>query len=310
MKPTLRQLEYLVAIADTGRFSDAAERLNVAQPSLSTQVADAETQLGATLFERSRAGAYPTPIGEQVIRRARYILRQMEDLKAIAAHGETGLFGRVRLGVLPTIGPYLLPRCTKPIHARFPELRLSINDAATDRLASMLEQGLLDAAVSTLEDHPGCEGVTLFSERLWIAVEPEDPLAATSQPVQLDDLKERGFLTLGLGHRLTKLVQQLAYRAGGYVASDYEGTSLDAIRHMAALGAGIAVLPDLYVQCEARRDDSLVFRPIEDPRANRDIALVWRRNSPIRDGLELLAEIMRDAARGALGQQKTRQTGA
>lgn len=300
MKPTLRQLEYLVAIADSGRFSEAAERLNVAQPSLSTQVADAEAQLGATLFERSRSGAYPTPIGEQVIRRARYILRQMEDLKEIAAHGETGLFGRVRLGVLPTIGPYLLPRCTKPMHSRFPDLRLSINDAATDRLASMLEQGLLDAAVSTLEDHPGCSGVTLFSEKLWIAVEPADPLASTTRPVTLEELKERGFLTLGLGHRLTKLVQELAYRAGGYVASDYEGTSLDAIRHMAALGAGIAVLPDLYVQCEARRDDSLVFRQIDDPRAGRDISLVWRRQSPIREGLELLAEIMQDAARRVL----------
>ena len=304
MKPTLRQLEYLVAIADTGRFSEAAERLNVAQPSLSTQVADAEAQLGVILFERSRAGAYPTPIGEQVIRRARYILRQMEDLKELARHGGTGLFGRVRLGVLPTIGPYLLPRCTRLLHTRFPDLRLNIHDAATDTLASMLDQGLLDAAVSTMEDHPGCRGLSLFHENLWIATDPQSPLAHTSEPVQLDDLQGSEFLTLGLGHRLTRLVQELAYQAGAHVSTDYEGTSLDAIRNMAALGAGVAVLPDLYVNVEARRDPGLVFRRIDHPRAQREISLVWRQQSPISDGLELLSEIMRDAAATALKTQK------
>ncbi|MDF1768896.1 LysR substrate-binding domain-containing protein [Maricaulis sp.] len=296
MRPTLRQLQYLVATADTGRFSDAAERLHVSQPSLSAQIAEAESHLGAIVFERGRHGARMTPLGAEIVRRARYVLRQMEDMQSIAKSGGLGLYGRVRMGVLPTIGPYLLPRATGALHREFPELRLSIREESTVELQDKLTDGQMDVLISTPEDHSPTDSAHLFRESLWVAVPSDDPLAAEAGPLDLDQLAGRPVLTLGMGHRLTSLVSELAHAAGAFVSTDYEGTSLDAIRHMAALGAGVAVLPQLYVTCEARRDDVLVYRRIDTPMAERNIALVWRQGSPLTDGLQQLADALRTAA--------------
>ena len=300
MRPTFRQLEYLVAIDDTGRFSSAAHSMHVSQPSLSAQVAEAENHLGFKVFERGRHGAVATPLGRELLTRAREVLQSMSDIKRLAQYGRDGLVGQVRLGVLPTIGPYLLPRCTAQLHARYPQLRLSIREESSVVLNQTLSEGRMDVVISAPEDHPGCISEPLFQERLWIAVPPDDPLAGARTPVDLGQLTGRAFLTLGLGHRLNKLVAELAERSGGHLPADYEGTSLDAIRHMAALGAGLAVLPELYVRCEAERDNSLVFRRIDDPDAQRDIALIWRQGSPLSTGFSAVAGIMRDAARTAL----------
>ncbi len=300
MRPTLRQLQYIVAVADTGRFSEAAQQLFVSQPSLSAQVAEAEAHLGTMVFERNRSGVLLTPVGQEIVRRARYILRQVEEMKSVAEHGGGGLYGQIKLGVLPTIGPYLLPRVTVKLHEEFPDLRLGIRDEATVHLARRLVEGQLDTVVSTQEDHPGMIAEPLFSEHLWIAVPPEDELAQNNGAVSLEALAGRPFLTLGLGHRLTMLVQGLAHRAGAHVSADYEGTSLDAIRHMAAMGSGIAILPDLYVFCEARRDDSVVFRRIEDLDASREISLIWRENSPLDASFRALARVLREGAEAIL----------
>ena len=296
MRPTFRQLEYLVAVDDTGRFSTAAHSLHVSQPSLSAQIAEAESHLGFKVFERGRHGAIPTPLGRELLERARAVLKSMSDIKRLAQYGQDGLIGQVRLGVLPTIGPYLLPRCTGQLHARYPQLRLSIREESSVVLNQTLNEGRMDIVISAPEDHPGCVSEHLFHERLWIAVPPDDPLAARRGPVTLDEMSGRGFLTLGLGHRLNRLVADLAERAEGHLPADYEGTSLDAIRHMAALGAGIAVLPELYVRCEGERDNSLVHRRIDDPGAQRDIALIWRQDSPLATGFRAIADVMKDAA--------------
>ena len=124
MRPTLRQLQYLVAISETGKFNLAARRMNVSQPSLSAQIADMEAELNATLVERGRHGAVMTPAGEQVVRRARQILHLVEELKAMHTGGPDGLSGHIRLGVIPSVGPYLLPNATKALHQMFPQLRL------------------------------------------------------------------------------------------------------------------------------------------------------------------------------------------
>ena len=305
MRPTLRQLQYLVATAETGRFSDAAEQLNVSQPSLSAQIAEAEAHLGATVFERGRHGARLTPLGAEIVRRARYVLRQMEDMQSIARSGGLGLYGRVRMGVLPTIGPYLLPRATAALHNVFPDLRLSIREESTVELQDKLSDGRMDVLISTPEDHPSSESDHLFRESLWIAVPAGDELARHTSAIKLDALADRPILTLGMGHRLTSLVVELAHAAGAFVETDYEGTSLDAIRHMAALGAGVAVLPQLYVTCEARRDDFLVYRRIDAPIAERNIALVWRQGSPLHEGFTQLASVLRSAAITALSPEQS-----
>lgn len=300
MRPTLRQMQYLIAIADTGKFGEAARAVNVSQPSLSAQIAEMEASLGVALVERSRRGAMLTPAGEELVRRARGILREVEDLKAVAKLGRTELSGRLRLGVLPTIGPYLLPQTTGDLRARFPALRLSVREERTVDLDEHLQAGLFDTVISTPEDHPDTEYAHLFTERLYACAPPDDELTQGEGPIRLEHLKGRQLLTLGQGHRLSEITQDLATAAGAAVSSEYEGTSLDAIRLMSQLGAGIAILPSLYALSEAKRDRGLHVRLIDHPMARRDIALIWRETSPLAASLLSLSGCLQNAARKLL----------
>lgn len=296
MRPTLRQMQYLVAIAETGKFGDAAKRANVSQPSLSAQIADMETQLGTTLVERGRHGAFLTPLGEEAVKRARRVLRDVEDMKAFLQSGGASLAGRVRLGVLPTVGPYLLPAVTRQLHVEYPDLRLSVREERTIDLEAHLHDGRLDTVISSVEDHSDADHMPLFEESLWICAAPDDPLAQSAGDVRLTDLSGRALLTVGYGHRLNLTIQSIAEASGAHVSAEYEGTSLDAIRQMAEMGAGVAVFPSLYAMTEARRDPDLVVRRIDDPLARREISLIWRQTSPLADRLPRLAEEFKKAA--------------
>lgn len=302
MRPTLRQFQYIVAVADTGRFRDAAQQLGVSQPSLSEQISDAEAQLGVTLIERSRAGALLTPAGEEVVRRARIILTQVQDLKTVARQAEGDLAGRYRLGTLPTIGPYLLPSAVREIHRLYPDLRMSVREERTIDLDEKLNDGRLDLIISTAEDHLNSESIQLFDEQLYACAAPDDPIAAGTGPMSLSELKGREVLSLGYGHRLSLVVQKMAEAAGAHVSTEYEGTSLDAIRQMAGLGAGIAILPSLYALVEASKDPFQTLRPIEHPLARRQISLVWRAGSPLSGNIQKLGLVFRDVAHDLLEQ--------
>ncbi len=296
MRPTLRQLQYLVAVADTGRFGEAAKRLHVSQPSLSGQIAEIEAELGVSLIERGRHGALMTPLGQDIVERARLILRDVEDLKAAALLGAQDFAGRLKLGVLPSIGPYLLPTATKRLHAQFPDLRMSVREEKTTDLEAHLSHGQFDMIISTPEDHPGHSSVVLFTERLWACAAPDDPLSETSAPLPLSELKDRPLLTLGPGHRLSQSIAELARKAGGQVSEEYQGTSLDATRQMAIMGAGVAVLPSLYVKREAQRDRDVSLRPIDDVSAQRTISLIWRERSPLHQRFLEFAEVLHQTA--------------
>jgi LysR family hydrogen peroxide-inducible transcriptional activator len=302
MRPTLRQLQYLVAVSETGRFNLAARRMNVSQPSLSAQIADMEIELGTTLVERGRHGAVMTPAGEQVVRRARQILHLVEELRSMHAGGPNTLSGHIRLGVIPSIGPYLLPNATRSLHEMFPELRLSVHEGRTVDIDGNLRNGRLDLLISTAEDHPDCSFSPLFKEHLWICVPPDAPLANSRRPVRLRDLKGHSLLSLEHGHHMNLAIHDLARQSGAFVSTEYEGTSLDAIRQMAAMGAGIAVLPSLYALVEAKRDSALVVRRIDHRKAERDISLIWRDTSPMRDQYEQLADVLRQSANNLLSQ--------
>ena len=296
MRPTLRQMQYIVAVAETGRFGDAAARMNVSQPSLSTQIADVETLLGVTLFERGRRGALLTEKGGEFVQRARLILRQVEELSASMQRETSRFAGRVRLGTLPTIGPYLLPHAVQKLHKDYPALRLTVRDESTVALDAGLRDGRFDTVISTAQDHPGCASAPLFNEDMWICVSEDDPLAGREAPVKLSELEGRTLLTLGPGHRLSIIVQRLADRAGARVDGEYEGTSLDALRQMAATGTGVAILPRLYTRCEARRDPTLTLRRVADETSGRRISLVWRKSSPMSEEFTVIAELLRNTA--------------
>jgi LysR family transcriptional regulator, hydrogen peroxide-inducible genes activator len=293
-------MQYLIAIADTGKFGDAARHVNVSQPSLSAQIAEMEASLGVQLVERSRRGAMLTIAGQELVRRARNILREVEDLKAVARFGRAELSGRLRLGVLPTIGPYLLPLAASDLHKRFPDLRLSVREERTVDLDEHLQAGEFDTIISSAIDHENVHHEVLFSERLYVCAPAEDPLSRGEGPVRLKDLKGHALLTLGQGHRLNAIIRELAAASGAAVSSEYEGTSLDAIRLMAEMGAGVAILPSLYALSEARRNKGLNARLIDHPLARREVSLIWRDTSPLAASLQGLAGPLRAAAEKVL----------
>ncbi|MEO0883476.1 MAG: hydrogen peroxide-inducible genes activator [Pseudomonadota bacterium] len=296
MRPTLRQLQYLVAIADTGRFGDAAKRLHVSQPSLSAQIAEMEAELDCALLERGRSGAFLTPVGEEVVQRARLILSEVEDMKAVTRETALGLAGRLRLGVLPSVGPYLLPTATKRLHTEFPDLRLMVREEKTVDLETHLTNGAVDVIISTPDDHSAHTSEILFKETLWVCAAPDHPLSGSREPLPLSALSGQPLLSLGPGHRLSQHIAELARKAGGHVGEEYRGTSLDATRQMAVMGAGVAVLPSLYVKLEAQRDKDITVRPIDDKTAKRTIALIWRRQSPLANKFRALAQMLKETA--------------
>lgn len=300
MRPTLRQLQYLVAIADSGRFGEAAKKLHVSQPSLSAQVADIEAELGVSLIERGRHGALMTPIGQNIVDRARLILRDVEDLRSAALEGQHGFVGRLKLGVLPSIGPYLLPTAAKRLHAQFPDMRLSVREEKTTDLEAHLVSGLFDVIISTAEDHADHLSAQLFDEELWACAAPDDPISASTAPLNISALKDRQVLSLGPGHRLSELIGEVAQKGGGRVSEEYHGTSLDATRQMAIMGTGVAILPTLYVKREAQRDRDIVLRPIDHKMARRTISLIWRRGSPLTKRFGEIAETLKEISKELL----------
>ena len=295
MRPTLRQLEYIVTVHRLGRFGLAADLLGVSQPSLSAQIAAVESDLGHPLFTRNRSGVQATAKGEALITRAQAILRQVQDLRDEMA-SDAPFAGRLRLGVLPSIGPYLLPQVVKSLHDTHPDLRIAVREENTRDLESGLTTGRFDAIISTPEDHPNTRQTRLFRETLWVATATDDPLAAQPGPATAQALAGRTLLTLDTGHRLARIVYALAAQAGGTVSGDYEGTSLDSILLMAATGSGIAVIPDLFARRLAQSREEVTIKPLAMPAAYRDLALLCPATRPVAAGEDTLTAALLSAA--------------
>ncbi len=296
MRPTLRQMEYLVAVAETGTMNEAARMTHVSQPSLSSQLSDMEAYLGAPLIERSRTGATLTPLGKIMVARARIVLSQVRAMRDLAKDSSGSLAGILKLGTLPTVGPYLLPKTVKFLHETYPELKFEVREERTIDLQDDLMSGVLDVIISTPEDHPGTLSMPIVEENIYICVAPDDPLGTSRDPLPLKALKGRELLTLGFGHKFAIVVQNLASRAGAVTRNVYEGTSLDAIRQMAEMGVGVGVLPSLYAISEAKRDPDLRVRRIDHSKANRLICLIWRESSPLEEKFRTIGNHISDIA--------------
>ena len=296
MRPTLRQLEYIIAIAETGQISLAAAKLNVSQPSLSAQLAEVEADLGVRLFQRSRSDVRIILVGEEILRRARQIVHDIHDLRAVVQGG--GLFqGRLRLGVLPSIGPYLLPNIVQKLHREHPSLHIIIREENTLELDEGMRSGRLDMIISTPEDHPAALSLEIVKEKLWVAMALDHPLVELGKAVRLKELGGHTFMTLGAGHRLSHIAAGLATRAGGRVSDEYEGTSLDALRLMAAAGTGLAVLPNIYAATEASRGLDVHIARIDDPSSERTISLLQLASKGTNSDGEILVDALRDGAK-------------
>ncbi|QTL03749.1 hydrogen peroxide-inducible genes activator [Aquabacter sp. L1I39] len=275
-RPTHRQLEYTVALAETGHFGAAARRCHVSQPTLSVQIAQLEAQLGATLFDRTPGRVQPTPVGAQVIAAARGILLSLDDIVAMAASGNRNLGGLIRLGVAPTFGPYFLPNLLPTLHARYPALQIYIKEERPSVILRDVVAGVLDCGLGPAPDSP--HAVTfrrLCRETIFLGVPKDHPLASAGH-VDPHALRGERLLTLGRGHHLFERGRELAAAYGADMREDYEGTSLDALRQMVLMGMGMSLFPELYARSEFRVADHIALLTLDGWPASRDMGYFWR----------------------------------
>lgn len=292
--PSLQQLRYLVAVSETLHFRRAAEASHVTQPTLSAQLRELELRLGVQLVERSRSRVIMTPIGAEIARRARTVLRDVDEIRNLAKLSQTRLGGTLRVGVVQSLGSYLLPHIVPDLHTRHPDLRFYVREGLPETLVGRLEDGSLELLFYPLPlNRADLVCVPLFEEPLLVVMSNEHPLAGRSTIVPAD-LRRETLLTLEPGHRLYEQVRALAEEFGADISHDFEGTSLDTLRQMVAMGMGLSLLPALYVRSEVAREDLVVARPMAGDPPSRTIGMVWRRSS-VRDGeFRDLAAILSD----------------
>lgn len=292
--PNLRQLEYLVAIADARHFRRAAERVNTTQPTLSEQLKVLEGRLGVQLVERTRARVIMTPIGAQVVQIARRMLSDAAEIRALAASGGRELSGVLRLGLAPTIGPYLLPRIIPELHKRYPDLKLYVREELPSLLPRSLDEGMHDLVLTPLPVLGAeIESMPLFREPLHLLVSADHPLASRDS-AKKRDLAGEDVLALGRGHQLHDVALALCEELGANLRYDYEGTSLDMLREMVATGLGITFMPGIYVQMMLARDSSVKKLELEGRSIYRTIGFAWRKSSARGSTYQQLAGLVRE----------------
>ncbi len=274
--PTLRQLEYLVAIADLRNFGRAAQASHVSQPTLSQQIRSLEERLGVTLVERRLTGAELTPVGREIAERARRLLVDVKDMRDLARRAAEGAAGVIRFGVTPTLGPYLMPGIVAALHREQPDLKLYIREGIPDEQALELARGQLDMLLSPLPiagDDLAIE--PLLRERLYL-VAPLDHSLARAARVGRGDLRGISILSLDHRHHFHRQVAALCEESGMRLLRDYEGTSLDSIRQMVGSGLGLAVLPEYYIRSEVGGSAGVKVLEVVGWAPWRSIAAAWR----------------------------------
>ncbi len=290
---SLRQLQYLVAVADEGGFGRAAAACRVAQPSLSAQVAQAEAGLGVRLFERDRRRVLPTAAGKAVLERARRLLLEADDLVEEAARARDPLAGTLRLGAIPTVAPYLLPPAARALRRAFPRLTVLWREERTGALTAQLEAGALDGALVALEARlPPLEHAVVAADPFVLAARRGDPLAKGAA-LRREALRDAEVLVLEDGHCFRDQVLSVCSRARAQTA-EFGATSLPTLALMVAGGVGVTLLPSLAVATEAPRA-RLAIRRFAAPEPSRTIALVWRPRSPLGPALRELAAVLAGA---------------
>ena len=295
--PSLRQLEYLLALDEERHFRRAATKIGVSQPTLSAQLGTLEETLGAQLVERSRSRVLLTPVGREIADIARRVLRDVQEMRDIATHnlGEPG--GTIRLGLPPTIGPYLLPRVIPRIHKAYPELKLYVREDVPQNLSVGLDEGRYDLVITPIPIRAeGLESVRLFREPLYLVV-PSDSDLSQRDEIERKDLRNRSILTLETGHHLREQVEALCDEFGAKLLADYEGTSLDTLRQMVGMGMGLSFLPGLYVHTSLGRDTSVKQVALKGRALYRTIGLLWRDTSARKSEFEQLAQDIRETVK-------------
>jgi LysR family transcriptional regulator, hydrogen peroxide-inducible genes activator len=293
----LRDLQYLVAIADHRHFGRAAEASFVSQPTLSTQIKKLERELGVELVERTPRGALLTDAGERVVARARRILGDADDIRSIARRAQDPEAGSLRLGLFPTLAPYLLPHVVPRLHARFPKLELLLVEEKTEVVLQRLRDGQLDAGLLAEPVEAGdLERLELFAEDFVLAVPCDHPLAADDGPVDTSVLADEHVLLLEEGHCLREQALSVCQLAGASERHGFRATSLETLRQMVAAGVGITLLPELAVLPPVPPSGDVALLRFRDPVPRREIAMFWRSTSIYRDLFPAVADVVATTA--------------
>ncbi|MBC2777291.1 LysR substrate-binding domain-containing protein [Parasphingopyxis marina] len=294
--PTLKQLQYLVALRDHGHFGKAAEACFVTQSTLSAGLRELESLIGITLVERTRRVVRFTPLGLAIADKAQRVLREAEELSEMARAAGNPLSGEMRMGVIPTIAPFLLPCILPKLRADWPDLKLFLREETSSAACESLQRGQVDCVLLALPYRCGeVETAELFDDRLFVAFpkgEPENPPKMIS-PELLD---EGRLLLLEDGHCLKDHVLAACNRPELRAEARMMGTSLHTLVQMVDNGLGTTMLPEMAINAGILRDTDIVARPLDAEHPARTIALVWRKNSPREKDFRLLADAMREAA--------------
>ena len=285
----LRDLEYLVAIADLRSFGAAAKRCFVSQPTLSGQIKKLEGELGARLFERTNKKVLPTEIGQAVVEAARRVIRETEAIREIVENSRDPLSGRFRLGAFPTLSTYLFPELVKKISRTMPKLRLILVEEKTAALLVQLQSGELDAALVALPiSDVRLSSRELFIDPFLLAVSSADPLAKSKQ-VQPEELSRRRLMLLDEGHCLRDQALEFCRFKGISEEPDFRATSLETLRQMVKSGTGITLMPAIAARV---REPGIRYIPFAAPSPSRRIGLVWRKTSARLKIIERLAGLL------------------
>ena len=293
MNLTLKHFRYFEALAQHGHFGHAAEACSISQPALSMQIKELEEKLGTPLFERSPRQVRLTAFGEIFAQRARDILRSVDELEEMARASETGLTGRLRIGVIPTIAPYLLPRIIRSLTEANPELDLHVRETLTPKLIQELGDGRIDTAIVALPvSEPAFAEEPLFSEDFVLIRSAQD---ATAPIPNIDELREMRLLLLEEGHCFRDQALSFCNLQTARPWQGLDGSSLSTLVQMVGAGIGVTLLPEMAIGVETRSADVSVTH-FKVPKPSRQIGMIWRKTNPLTDQLREVANIVRACA--------------
>ncbi|NDL01003.1 DNA-binding transcriptional regulator OxyR [Photorhabdus bodei] len=299
----IRDLEYLVALAEHRHFRHAADSCHVSQPTLSGQIRKLEDDLGVMLLERTSRKVLFTQQGMLLVEQARTVLREVRILQEMASLQGENMSGPLHIGLIPTIGPYLLPHIIPGLHSLFPKLEMYLYEAQTQSLLAQLDSGKLDCAIlAMVKETRAFIEVPLFEEPMKLAIYDGHSWAERKK-IAMDELAGEKLLMLEDGHCLRDQAMGFCFQAGAKEDTHFRATSLETLRNMVAAGSGITLLPDLAVPQEKKRD-GVCYLECGSPEPKRPVVLIYRPGSPLRGRYEQLAEAIRAKMGTYYGQSK------
>jgi LysR family hydrogen peroxide-inducible transcriptional activator len=297
----LKDLRYLVAVADSGHFGQAAQRCCISQPTLSAQLKKLEEYLGVQLIERQPRGATLTQAGAQIVARARLILSASDEVLTIAQTFRDPLAGRLKVAMIPTVGPYVLPHVAPAVHRLMPRLDLLLFEYQTAPMLAKIQAGEIDVGVLALPvagDGLVCR--KLYEEDFQVAL-PAGHRLASQASVRIADLAEESLLLLEEGHCLRDQALEVCGRVGLHERQDFRATSLETLRQMVAAGAGVTLLPELATRGAYGNARGVAIRPLVRPTPHRQIGAVWRRSSARLAAIQAFCDVVDKHAKGVAG---------